>query len=179
MVHTSVYDKRNDFRFPIVNIPWLSGDVPSLPSYGLYLNTLVKFAGVILAFSISIQKKPYKTPIDTGLQISQASKMIWKYLQAIFRALVQTWWNIVSKICFWRNFSTGQVLDCMTVFVLTPQRRQGPDHNPLGLLVGTSSADWSEIASRLAEHCLLWRMSLYTYSQTCFRDHLYIKISPY
>ena len=26
-VHTSVYDKRDDFGFPIVNIPWLSGDV--------------------------------------------------------------------------------------------------------------------------------------------------------
>ena len=29
-IHTSVYDKRNDFGFPIVNFPWLSGDVPRL-----------------------------------------------------------------------------------------------------------------------------------------------------
>ena len=34
-VHTSVYDKRDDFGFPIVNFPWLSGDVPRLPSYGV------------------------------------------------------------------------------------------------------------------------------------------------
>ena len=27
-IHTSVYDKRDDFGFPIVNFPWLSGDVP-------------------------------------------------------------------------------------------------------------------------------------------------------
>ena len=32
-IHTSVYDKRDDFGFPIVNFPWLSGDVPKLPSY--------------------------------------------------------------------------------------------------------------------------------------------------
>ena len=32
-IHTSVYDKRDDFGFPIVNFPWLSGDVPRLPSY--------------------------------------------------------------------------------------------------------------------------------------------------
>ena len=32
-IHTSVYDKRDDFRFPIVNIPWLSGDVPRLDSH--------------------------------------------------------------------------------------------------------------------------------------------------
>ena len=34
-VHTSVYDKRDDFGFSIVNFPWLSGDVPRLPSYGV------------------------------------------------------------------------------------------------------------------------------------------------
>ena len=36
--HTSVYDKRDDFGFPIVNFPWLSGDVPRLPSYGIYIS---------------------------------------------------------------------------------------------------------------------------------------------
>ena len=40
-VHTSVYDKRKDIRFPIVNFPWLSGDVPILPSYGVYIAQLV------------------------------------------------------------------------------------------------------------------------------------------
>ena len=34
-IHTRVYDKRNNFGFPIVNFPWLSGDVPRLPSYGI------------------------------------------------------------------------------------------------------------------------------------------------
>ena len=43
-IHTSVYDKRDDFGFPIVNFPWLSGDVPRLPSYGIYISHLVRFA---------------------------------------------------------------------------------------------------------------------------------------
>ena len=43
-IHTSVYDKRDDFGFPIVNFPWLSGDVPRLPSYGIYFSQLVRFA---------------------------------------------------------------------------------------------------------------------------------------
>ena len=34
-IHTSVYDKRDNFRFPFVNFPWLSGDVPGLTSYGI------------------------------------------------------------------------------------------------------------------------------------------------
>ena len=43
-IHASVYDKRDDFGFPIVNFPWLSGDVPRLPSYGIYILQLVRFA---------------------------------------------------------------------------------------------------------------------------------------
>ena len=37
-IRTSVYDKSADFGFPIVNFPWLSGDVPRLPSYGIYFS---------------------------------------------------------------------------------------------------------------------------------------------
>ena len=43
-IHTSVYDKRDDFGFPIINFPWLSSDVPRLPSYGFYISQLVRFA---------------------------------------------------------------------------------------------------------------------------------------
>ena len=43
-IHTSVNEKSDDFRFPIVNFPWLSGDVTRLPSYGIYFSQLVLFA---------------------------------------------------------------------------------------------------------------------------------------
>ena len=43
-IHTSVYDKRDDFWFPIVNFPWLSGDIARFPSYGIYISRLVRFA---------------------------------------------------------------------------------------------------------------------------------------
>ena len=29
-IHASVYDKHDDFGFPIVHFPWLSGDVPKI-----------------------------------------------------------------------------------------------------------------------------------------------------
>ena len=50
-VHTSVYDKRDEFGFPVVNFPWLSGDVPRLPSYGVYISQLVRFAKCCTSFS--------------------------------------------------------------------------------------------------------------------------------
>ena len=43
-IHTSVYEKRDDFRFPIVNFPWLSDDDPGLQSHGIYISQLARFA---------------------------------------------------------------------------------------------------------------------------------------
>ena len=43
-INPSVYDKRDDFGFPTVNFPWLNGDVPRLPSYGINISQLVRFA---------------------------------------------------------------------------------------------------------------------------------------
>ena len=45
-LHTRIYDKRDDFSFPIVNFPFLDGDVPLAPSYGVYVSQLVRFACV-------------------------------------------------------------------------------------------------------------------------------------
>ena len=42
-IHTILYDKHDDFGFPIVNFPWLSGDVPRLSSYGIYISELIPF----------------------------------------------------------------------------------------------------------------------------------------
>ena len=41
-----MYDKRDDFNFEIVNFPFLDGDVPRSPSYGVYISQLIGFARV-------------------------------------------------------------------------------------------------------------------------------------
>ena len=43
-IYSNIYDKRDDFGFPIVNYPWLDGDVPRVPSYGIYTSQLVRYA---------------------------------------------------------------------------------------------------------------------------------------
>ena len=45
-VSTKIYDKRDDFDFDIVNFPFLDGDVPRRPSYGVYISQLIRFARV-------------------------------------------------------------------------------------------------------------------------------------
>ena len=44
VIHTKVYDKRDDFNFDIVNYPHLDGDVPRSASYGVYISQLIRFA---------------------------------------------------------------------------------------------------------------------------------------
>ena len=44
MVSAKIYDKRDDFNFDIVNFPFLDGDVPRRPSYGVYKSQLIRFA---------------------------------------------------------------------------------------------------------------------------------------
>ena len=55
-IHTSVYDKRDDVGIPIVYFPWLSGDVPRLPSYGITFRSWLDLLVVVLAFWIFILK---------------------------------------------------------------------------------------------------------------------------
>ena len=45
-VSSGVYDKRDDFDFDIVNFPFLDGDVPRRPSYGVCVSRLEGFARV-------------------------------------------------------------------------------------------------------------------------------------
>ena len=46
IVSSKIYDKRDDFNFEIVNFPFLDGDVPHSPSYGVYISQLIRFARV-------------------------------------------------------------------------------------------------------------------------------------
>ena len=44
IVSSKIYDKGDDFNFEIV--PFLDGDVPRSPSYGVYISQLIRFARV-------------------------------------------------------------------------------------------------------------------------------------
>ena len=46
IVSSKIYDNRDDFNFEIVNFPFLDGDVPRSPSYGVYISQLIRFAKV-------------------------------------------------------------------------------------------------------------------------------------
>ena len=43
IVSAKIYDKQDDFNLEIVNFPFLDGDVPCFPSYGVYISQLIRF----------------------------------------------------------------------------------------------------------------------------------------
>jgi hypothetical protein len=70
-ISTSIYDKRDLFDFPVVNFPFLNGNIPSKSSYGVFSGELVRYARgctfiddfkLKLAKTISILKKQFFTP---------------------------------------------------------------------------------------------------------------------
>ena len=43
-LHTSIYDKRDDFNFHITNFPFRSSNIPSSPAYGVFISQLIRYA---------------------------------------------------------------------------------------------------------------------------------------
>ena len=181
---------------------------------------------VVLAFWISILKIFKSLPNYRHRAIDITS--FEKHLESSSgHTLSQIWWNIVSRICFWRNLSTGLlrrsslqhkegqseanffssgskivkrirrrkynpvIIERTMGIVLCPsttlyrsflkhgtltnkavgtiwrdvskasEKRRIPDPRPLWLLCGTPSVLGLDLASRRAEHSLLWQMFLY------------------
>ena len=39
-----LYDKRNDFKFPIVNFQFICSNIPAAPAYGVYISQLIQYS---------------------------------------------------------------------------------------------------------------------------------------
>jgi len=43
-IKTKLYDKRDDFTFPIVNFPFISSNIPASPVYEVYISQLMLYS---------------------------------------------------------------------------------------------------------------------------------------
>jgi hypothetical protein len=59
---TKLYDKRDDFDFPIVNFPFMSSNIPAAPAYGVYISQLIRYSRACAS---------YQDFIDRGLQLTR------------------------------------------------------------------------------------------------------------
>ena len=54
LLHTSIYDKRDDFNFHITNFPFLSSNIPSSPAYGVFISQLIRYARACFSYECFI-----------------------------------------------------------------------------------------------------------------------------
>ena len=45
-IRISIYDKRDDFTFRIVNFPHMDSNIPANPAYGVYISQLVRYGRI-------------------------------------------------------------------------------------------------------------------------------------
>ena len=103
--HTSVYDKCDDFGFPIVNSPWLSGDSHrTVFTFRSWLDLL----DVVLAFWISILKisKLFQNCIHRVIDITSFEKHLETSLDRTPN-FCQNLMIFCSKNIYLRNLSPG------------------------------------------------------------------------
>ena len=67
----SIYDKRDDFTFRIVNFPHMDSNIPANPAYRVYISQLVRYARIctskvdfmnrLRGFSLRLRQQGFKT----------------------------------------------------------------------------------------------------------------------
>ena len=43
-LRTKLYDKRDDFNFPILNFPFICSNIPAAPAYEVYISELIRYS---------------------------------------------------------------------------------------------------------------------------------------
>ena len=61
-LRTKLYDKRDDFNFPIVNFPFICNNIPAAPAYGAYISQLIRYSRACVS---------YQDFLDRGLLLTR------------------------------------------------------------------------------------------------------------
>ena len=53
---TKLYDKRDDFCFPIVNFPFLCSNIPAAPTYGVFISQLIRYSRACISYQDFLER---------------------------------------------------------------------------------------------------------------------------
>ena len=99
-ISTSIFDKRDDFDFPIVNFPSLCGNIPKKSSYGVFIGELVRYARACTYYNdFKARTLPLVRKLKKQLFIDRLLKLTWKKFCDSHLFLIQKYGIVVLNLC--------------------------------------------------------------------------------
>ena len=104
-LRTKLYDKRDDFNFPIVNFPFICSNIPAAPAYGVYLSQMKRYSRACGS---------YRDFLDRGLMLTRKllnqGFLLVKLKSSLRKFYGRHWLTVLEFLCHkWsRICSTGR-----------------------------------------------------------------------
>ena len=92
-LHTSIYDKRDDFNFHITNFPFLSSNIPSSPAYGVFISQLIRYSRACSSYECFIlrARRLSSKLLKQGYLAERLKSSFRKFLWSIWGSYSAVW----------------------------------------------------------------------------------------
>ena len=112
IVSTKIYDKRDNFNFDIVNFPFLDGDVPQLPSYGVYISQLIRFARASSHVTDFNNRNKFLTAklLKQGYRYHKLRKDLSKFYRRHFELIEKYHVSLKLELMFMKHYAPNRCL---------------------------------------------------------------------
>ena len=90
-LHTSIYDKCDDFNFHITNFPFLSRNIPTSSAYGVFISHLIRYARACSFYGCFILRA---TRLSNKLLEQEYAK---KHLKSLLRTFYCRYGNLIKQ----------------------------------------------------------------------------------
>ena len=99
-LHTSIYDKRDDFNFHITNFPFLSSNIPSSPAYGVFISQLIRYARACSSYECFIlrARRLSSKLLKQGYLVERLKSSFRKFLWSIRGSCWAIWSNPLTNV---------------------------------------------------------------------------------
>ena len=102
---TSLFDKRDDFNFPIVNFTFIGSNIPASPAYGVFVSQLIRYARANSRYQDFIHRgcqltnKTFGTGVFVTILHSRNSMNVIMTLLTDMRGPCHAWLQICLQCC--------------------------------------------------------------------------------
>ena len=127
-LHTSLYDKRDDFNFHITNFPFLSSNIPSSPAYGVFISQLIRYARASSSYECFILRAVRLSNKLLGQgYVKETFEIVFKEVLWSVRGSYQTVWgpplpNVTRHSGWWPSTVTTSIdqalQQCLTLLLI-------------------------------------------------------------